>query len=247
MTDSHVHVGWFVDSYHSPDTVSMDLRSTGFDRILVSSTSTCAEEYDLVIDELTWLQHEWGNNLIAALWITPSMILNNKLDILLNSGINWKVIKMHWVSHPQFYKSPHLVNRVLEETNLREMPILVHTGQFPECHASVFESLIKTFSDRSFILAHGRPLKETIKLMRQYANVYVDTAFMPVSDIVSLVEIGMEDRILWGSDCPINLHYNSNQSTQEYIMDRINELQERISNEIFNKITNENINSIFSR
>lgn len=245
MIDSHVHVGWFVDRYHSPDKITEDMRSVGFDTILVSSTSTCAEEYDLVIDELSWLKDEWGNNLISALWITPKMLQNGALDKMLSSDIEWKVIKTHWQAHPQFYHSSNLINMILSDSRLMGMPILFHTGLFPECQASVFSKIIAENPDRNFILAHGRPIDETIRILCISKNVFVDTAFMPVSDIVSLVNNKLEDRILWGSDCPINLHFNSETDTVGYLTHKLGDLKAVVSPTIYEKITEKNFHRIF--
>lgn len=240
MTDSHVHVGWFVDRYHAPDKVSKSLRNIGVDTIAVSSTSTCAEEYDLILHEFSWLYEEWQENLFPVLWVTPKMLQGNGLKKLLDSDINWKLIKMHWYAHPEFYNNSALIDCLLCNEKLKALPMLLHTGEFPECHASVFSHLIETHTERNFILAHGRPLLETTQILRQYPNVFVDTAFMPISHIQQLITLGLSNKIIWGSDTPINLHYVSNLATEEYLSQRLKELKTITNIEMYENITSSN-------
>ena len=246
MTDSHVHVGWFVDRYHSPDDVTVQLRSVGVKSVLISSTSTCAEDYDLVLHEMEWLQDEWQENLIPALWITPRMLKEGKLQYMLDSGVPWKALKMHWQAHTEFFSAPDLVETVLTDSRLVKLPILLHTGRFPECEACVFERLIAHYPDRTFILAHGRPLDDTILILNKYNNVYVDTAFMPISDIMRLIDANLAKRILWGSDAPINEHFFSAQPTTVYLSRRIEDLRTSITAQQFRDITEHNFYDIFN-
>lgn len=245
MTDSHVHIGWFVDRYHSPVDVTVALRNVGVDSILVSSTSTCAEEYELVINEMSWLVEEWGDKLIPALWVTPKMIECNALDYMIASGIQWGAIKMHWQAHPDFFYNEQLTESILNDCRLSRLPILMHTGMSPECEAKVFKSVISNHSERTFILAHGRPVDDTIEILCSHSNAYVDTAFMPIPDILKLVSLGLEDRVLWGSDCPINEHFVPDIATESYLRQRIAELKNNLPDVIVNKITVENFKTAF--
>lgn len=246
MTDSHVHVGWFVDRYHSPDDVTEVLRQVGVDSVLISSTSTCAEDYDLVIHEMKWLQDEWGNRLMPTLWITPKMIREGKVQEIINADINWKAIKMHWQAHSEFFYSQELVDTVFSYSEIRDLPILLHTGGFPECEAKVFQKMIENHPERKFILAHGRPITDTKLLLQKYQNVWVDTAFMPMSDITMLVNAGYTDRILWGSDAPINEHFYPDINTADYLTNRLDELKQSVTPQTFTQITESNFHNIFN-
>lgn len=246
MTDSHVHVGWFVDRYHSPDDVTEVLRQVGVDSVLISSTSTCAEEYELVIHEFEWLQEEWGENIISALWVTPRMLKEDKLRFMLDSGISWNVLKMHWQAHPELFYSQELVDTVFNYSEMSDLPILLHTGGFPECEAKVFQKMIENHPERKFILAHGRPLSDIRLLLQQYRNVWIDTAFMPISDILVLIDAGCSSRILWGSDAPINEHFYPDINTAEYLTNRLDNLKQLVSHQTFTQITESNFHKFFN-
>lgn len=246
MIDSHVHVGWFVDRYHAPDEITIALREVGIDTIAVSSTSTCAEEYDYVINEMLWFQEEWGEHVFPFLWITPQMIRTEGINKLLSAGIKWRGLKMHWQANPEFCYNSRLLHQVMAHVDLLNLPILLHTGEFPECHASVFESLLEQFHSRTFILAHGRPLNETEKLLEKFRNIYVDTAFMPIENVLYLIKKGLSTKILWGSDCPINEHFYPKVSTPEYLKSQLSNFRKEISKHIFLQITDHNFRKIYS-
>ena len=85
--------------------------------------------------------------------------------------------------------------------------------------------------DLKFVLAHGRPIGETILLMNKYPNAWTDTAFMPIEHIKKLKEENLTNRVLFGSDAPINRIYYPGQTTEQYLKERIEEIK-KIDEEI---------------
>jgi hypothetical protein len=59
------------------------------------------------------------------------------------------------------------------------------------------------------ILAHCRPLDQTIALLKTYPNVYCDTAFVEEADLRCIVEAGLASRVVLGSDFPITSYYRN--------------------------------------
>ena len=117
----------------------------------------------------------------------------------------------------------------MEVARRLEVPVLFHTGNFKECKASVFKNLCKQYDDLTFVLAHGRPLDEAKNVLETCSNVYVDTAFMPADHVKELADAGYSNRILFGTDVPINLLYNKEMSTVDYIKNCMKELQNTLS------------------
>ena len=216
IIDSHVHVGWYINGYHSPLAVWGSLYKAGVSKICVSSTSICAELYNNVKTEFYQLIALAGrDNIKPILWITPKMIKKKwPLKYLFKSKIEWYGIKLHYIAHPQF------ANSIFWETNyiqiakrLGNVPVLLHTGEWDTCRAAVFQQIIVDNPDLTFALAHGRPIHETIFLMKQYPNMWTDTAFMPIEDIKKLKEECLTARTIFGSDAPINRIYYPDLST----------------------------------
>ncbi len=223
ITDSHVHIGWFSNGYHSPKEVWKDIREAGIDRIAVSSTSSCADLYSLVCREMRTIIRLAPNSVAPILWLTSHLLsFPKQLKKMVNArGIDWAGVKIHPVSHPQILQNKQLLNRLLEIVRALGVPMLIHTGEYPNCHAGVFEPLCRGNENVNFVLAHGRPLNKTIEIMKSCPNVYTDTAFMPLENIHHLISCGLRERILFGSDVPINKLYYPQYSTCEYLRRKI--------------------------
>jgi len=67
-------------------------------------------------------------------------------------------------------------------------------------------------------------------------NVYVDTAFMPASHVRLLADTGLSDRILFGTDVPINLLFFEGLSVTDYIKRSLSELKEVLLPEQYDRI-----------
>ena len=241
MTDNHVHVGWYSNGYHSPCEIWSSEQDAGIDDIVVSSTSTCAELYKLVVREFRELVRLGGPRIHPLLWLTPRMFHSNchwALPYLLHSGIKWQGVKLHWKAHREWYYNRRLLHNALEVARWLGVPVLMHTGDYKECHASVFYDVCQSYNDLIFVLAHGRPLDETIDVLSNCTNTLVDSAFMPAAKVKQLADLGFCNRILFGTDAPINLLFNKNISTSEYIGNCISELQDVLSKRQFEIIVN---------
>lgn len=221
--DNHAHVGWFTDGYHTPREVWDSAMAAGIDGMAVSSTSTCAERYKDVVREMRELIRLGGERVRPILWITPKMMkCRYALPYMLHSKINWQGIKMHWEAHKEWASNRKLVARALDVARKLDVPFMLHTGNFDCCHAGVFKDLIRNHPDLSFVLAHGRPVSETIDVLTCCDNAWVDTAFMPEGDLKQLAENSLTKRILFGTDMPINKVFYRDIDTPTFIQYNIN-------------------------
>lgn len=236
MIDNHVHVGWYTDGYHFPKDVWQAEQDAGIDEFAVSSTSTCAEMYKLVVREMRELIRLGGSSIHPILWLTPKMMKTWGLSYMLHSKIRWQGVKMHWKAHREWYYNRKLLHNALDVARRLQVPVLFHTGNFKECKASVFNDLCKQYDDLTFVLAHGRPLDETMNVLKECSHVYADTAFMPADNVKELADAGYSNRILFGTDVPINLLYNKEMSTADYIKNCMKELQNTLSPEQYRLI-----------
>jgi predicted TIM-barrel fold metal-dependent hydrolase len=84
---------------------------------------------------------------------------------------------------------------------------------------------IKDYPYVKTILAHGRPIDQAYKIIRQYSNAHVDTAFMPIEDINFLIENGVKNKIIFGSDYPIDSYFYPEQDRKERYASRLNQLK----------------------
>lgn len=236
MTDNHVHVGWYSDRYHSPREIWLSEQQAGIDEIVVSSTSSCAELYKLVVHEMRELIRLGGSYVHPILWITPRMMKTWGIRYMLHSGIKWQGVKMHWKAHREWFYNKKLLYKAMETVRRLQVPIILHTGEFKECKAGAFMEICKQYDDLSFVLAHGRPLDETTEVLSNCPNVFVDTAFMPSVHVKVLADAGFCHRILFGTDIPINLLYNKGMNISQYIKTQIDDLRNELSLVQYNTI-----------
>lgn len=177
-----------------------------------------------------------GPYIHPILWLTPKMMKTWGLSYMLHSKIRWQGVKMHWKAHREWYYNRKLLHNALEIARRIEVPVLFHTGDFKECKASVFMDICKQYNDLTYVLAHGRPLDEAKNVLEECPNVYVDTAFMPANQVKELADAGYSDRILFGTDVPINLLYNNEVSTADYVKSYLTELRNTLAPKQFNLI-----------
>lgn len=241
MTDNHVHIGWYSDGYHYPLDIWQAELDAGIDDIVVSSTSTCAELYKLVVSEMAGLIKIGGSNIHPLLWVTPRMMKTWGIRYMLHSKIPWQGLKMHWGAHREWYYNRKLVDRALEIAQNKNIPVVFHTGGSKECEAKVFSGIICQYSSLKFVLAHGRPIDQTIEVLESCSNAYVDTSFMSVEVVSQIIDKGLIDRILFGTDVPINLIYQKDETITDYLKNCLLQLSNTLTVEQYKTIMNHHL------
>ena len=176
------------------------------------------------------LQQLAGNRLLPVLWITPEMLRHGVLKYFLDSPISWEMLKIHPQLHPiAWHNNSENLRKVIRLAKKTNLPLLIHTGEFAGCYPSLFEKTLRNNPSVTFILAHGRPLDETVTMLQRHPNVLTDTAFMPIDNILKLCKLGFANRILWGTDVPIQQYYNRDKSLVEYYQNRLNAVRNAIT------------------
>lgn len=247
--DTHVHVGQFFDDYYSPEWLINTCKHIGISAIAVSSTTTCEENYDKVLHELTELQRQDEIVVCPILWVSPYMLQSGGIKKMLDSTIQWKCIKVHNYQQKGAWgdSTGSLMMQVVSLAQRLHVPILLHTGN-EYCYPDDYLPLIEKCPEQIFILAHSRPVDQTINAMLTHPNVWADTAFTPIFNIKQLVDAGLTDRILWGTDLPIVGYYASEKHKQHglqfdfvtYYNSLLMQLRKSISEPDFEKLTYKN-------
>ena len=246
IIDAHIHLGQFYNQYTSPLELKEYLDSVGVKRFAASSTTICEGHYEKVIDEIRELKNVCGDSLSPILWILPQMLKDGGLGMFMDSGIKWHCLKIHPQLHPTTWVNFSLeLQQVVSLSSKLQIPLLIHTGEKEGCYPSLYEKAFSEHPSVTFILAHGRPIDETIDMMKKYPNVWTDTAFMPIEHICMLCDENLSDRVLWGSDYPIPKFYYPDKDMKDYYLILIQQLKETIKSEDFEKITYTNFKNLF--
>jgi len=244
MYDSHIHMGQFYEHYYAPEFVAEFLNTENIQKAAISSTTTCSENYKEVINEFYKLLKITDKEIYPILWVTPKMLKTGAIILFLESKIDWKCIKIHGFIH-RWFPNGKLFNNVIELAKELNVPILIHTGGAEKCEPLKYIRVIKKNKNQQFILAHGRPIVQTITVMEQCDNAWVDTAFMPLDDVEILIKHNYEDRVLFGTDFPITMHYNIEVDENKEYQNRITELTSIMSESIIYKIFKNNFDVVF--
>lgn len=242
MADFHTHLGQFYHIYTSPADLLRIMDDVGVDKFACSSTTICERNYGKVLNEVSELVQLAGNRVFPVLWIIPSMLRDGALQRFLNSDIEWKMLKIHPQINPTEWQSGgNNLQYVIKLAKNMNLPLLIHTGEHPGCYPSLFERAIRYNPEVTFILAHGRPIQETIQLMLKYQNVWTDTAFMPKDVLRQLVDNNLSNRILFGTDIPINKYFYPRLSTEDFFHQQLDEMRKAIGDKQFQTIISNNV------
>ncbi|MCF0177376.1 MAG: amidohydrolase family protein [Bacteroidales bacterium] len=244
LHDSHIHIGQFRELYNQPQDVFDFLTSVGIEKIAVSSTTTCAGRMDLVASEMKEIVKIGGDRVLPVLWINTEWLRDNSIDFLLDCGVNWQCLKVHGLSQ-DWHSDPTLLEMVVTMAREMHLPLLLHTGGCPESDAGHYMDVIKRNPDVNFILAHSRPIDQTIHILRNCDNAWADTAFSPFEDIKKMVIAGVSDRILWGTDYPMHNIFYKGSDIKKLYTDMIQQLQHAVPCDTFEKITFRNFETLF--
>lgn len=241
LIDSHVHIGQYYHIYTSPQDLLQLLDAVGVEQFAVSSTSICEGNYDRVLNEMHELSAIARERVFSVLWIIPAMLKDGGLERFLSSDIQWHCLKIHPQLNPFYWQQNSAdLEGVINLAKKLNVPILIHTGEKDGCEPSHFREAIAANQSVKFILAHARPLEQTITLMKMYPNVWGDTAFVSAENVVKLCNDGFSDRILWGTDYPIPRYFYPETDMKLYYEAALSALQNSVSQSDYAKITSEN-------
>lgn len=232
-TDWHVHTGQWHEIYYEPRDVIRSLKVCGTDEIYFSSTTseryckeslavqgnadlkkslpTVRELYEFIRNEITVAldsAKEVGLKANPLYWVIPEVHFAKAATIKeAMSDLPYEGFKIHprgnvWDLSDA--KTAALVEEVFSYAEKRGKMILIHCDE--DFLPTFFEPLIASHPKAIAQLAHCRPLKDTLYMLRTYPNVVCDTAFVDDETKKKIEEVGFADRIRYGTDFPIT-HY----------------------------------------
>lgn len=242
ICDAHIHAGQFNDIYTSPQEVVAFMEQAEVEKYAVMSTTVWTEDYEQVLHEMHEFTSLAPQSVLPILWLTPQMLLDGKLDMMLDNGIQWYALKVHG-NHPWSLNGVNECANIAEELHL---PLIIHTGDFPHCEAGVYRDIVKSHPQVTFVLAHCRPIDQAIAIMKECPNSWGDTAFTPLEDVQKLINIGMENRILFGTDYPMQKVFYPKEDILSFYSTTIRFMQTIMSVEQWEKVSYMNFQKLYN-
>lgn len=231
IADSHVHVGAFRGRYFPPEQVIAFLLRRGVSRFVVSATAAATGHHAEALRDLEHTIACAPNSVIPLLWVAPELLrCDPGLERAL-AALPYRGLKIHGRAH-HWDPAGRPLRRVLAIARERRLPVLIHTGGDAACDAGAYARALRIESGTTAILAHGRPIDQTCDVLTTCPTAWVDTAFMPLQDLDRLMTCGLGDRVLFGSDVPIDRIFRRGDAARRY-RSRLKTLRRRYGEEWF--------------
>jgi predicted TIM-barrel fold metal-dependent hydrolase len=212
MTDNHLHVGQFHETYYEPLEVMNIATEAGVTGAVYSSTTSAKDGvlYKEVEGEIAKVvTHYDSKRFKPFLWYIPPYIDEGVNAENAFANLPYAGIKLHPRAHRwDLSDAKHLdcLHALFGFAHEHELPVLIHTGVDDFERPSFFESFFQPYQNAQIILAHCRPAEEAIAMFRKYPNLRGDTAFLPVDSFNLIDKAGFVDRLQFGTDFPVT-HY----------------------------------------
>lgn len=254
IIDSHTHFG-ITNNFYLPEKMLLNAMKKGciskavisniegaeFDGCKVALSSNKPENQILINTKTLEIAREYPGKFYPLVWIMPH-----------TGGVTEDFIKfidMNQKSIFGFKIHPFLNNvnfdSCLLEPYLRlaasyNLPIVVHTASTDESSPERVEKVAKNYRQLKFLMAHMglyTDYKDAIKIIMKNENVYGDTSWVAASKTLEIIETGGIDKILFGTDSPLNgeSSYTKSPHKEYFIL-----LKDKLSKSNYNKLMHTN-------
>ena len=200
ICDCHVHYGRFKEDYYDPEQVIKWFNELGIDKVGIMPVGL-AGEANFTVDQKI-LEQLPKDRFVPYLWLSPEMVDEDQTLNRYNT-LNYNVIKIHAYACIEWDAMPDKIRTVIQAAYVKGIPVMFHTGGWSGSNAIQFYKYCREFPEVTFILAHGRPISQTLTILKGAKNVYVDNSFMPIESMKMICNLGLSNRILFGTDFPI--------------------------------------------
>ncbi len=230
ICDAHVHVGYFPRKgkaqpfYYSPRRILGILDRCSVTSFIFSSTNAVWDfSGEAMHSEAREMLSLAGNRAHPFFWVTDEYLKNDpELDRL--PGF-YEGLKLHGGETP-WLRHPKRLLRLLAIARERRLRVQIHTSERDDVSGSAISSYLPycvKFPTVKFDLAHGKPAADVPRAVNEHENVYVDCAYCSGAVVRQWLEAGArEDRIMFGSDLPVQQRY-SDLSLTSYLRNKLGE------------------------
>ncbi|MBE5926916.1 MAG: hypothetical protein E7270_08155 [Lachnospiraceae bacterium] len=266
IIDMHVHCGIAEPFYMPNSMVEEMIEKYNIDHVILSDIRACENTQELtpVPEDIALPQNQVFRETIAFArkhpgkiyvmpWIKPTTdgVDDEFISIIENNKDVVKGLKLH--AHNSMLRSDSpLLEPYYELAAKYSLPVLIHTGGIEEASAIYVYNAAKSHPDVNFIMGHlglGTNNIEAIDLVSKLPNLYGDTAWVPIQSVLYFIEKCGDDRLLFGSDSPIDgldTYVQNGKGEPSLYLQYFNDLKELISEESYDKIMYKNSARLFN-
>lgn len=241
--DAHTHIGNISDTeIVSPEEVKTFLATLGVSPGMAMPVALRGGGDNMELHQKLY-QEAIAQGFDVALYVNAEMI-DNYPDLSSYLNYPFKALKIHPDAVRFSTKQLHTICGTAEKLHL---PLMIHTGGNEWSRAGIYETFVRQYPLVTFVLCHARPAEEAFPLLNAYSNVWIDTAFLPFEDLKKRITTDNENRILFGTDYPVNRwHPQLGDETNWYAQQIVN-IENCFSERIAQKILCDNYLSLFKK
>lgn len=220
--DMHMHTGGAAVGFHMTNAMVLEvMRKYQVDRVMVSNgdAGECGHDQRVLPLALQISQEqalrdnlqfarEYPGKIYLAAWIKPRLQgMTQELYTLMEENLDViKAVKIHPFHSDTAPTDPKVIP-YLEFARDHNLAVLSHTGGCEKASPELLYQAAKLFPSVPFIMAHmglGSDNSEALGLLGKAENLFGDTAWVPLDTTVEAVKRYGSERILFGSDAPID-------------------------------------------
>lgn len=260
IIDSHAHIGKILNFNMAEDMLleSMDIYNISFSLISNGEAAEVDHDQNPIPVENQFRQIELNERLLklvekhqdklgALLWVKPvtegcttefeELIVKNR-ELIYG-------IKVH-PYHSKLAFNSEEIDKYIQLARKYDLPVVTHTaGDYESSPELVYEVALK-YPDVNFVMVHmglGTDNEKAIELISKLPNIYGDTTWVLPEKGMKAIEVCGIDKIMFGSDNPINGvdTYNDDMFYNFYL----EEMEDLLSEEGYEKFTYKNAEKLF--
>ena len=211
-----LHLGWGGVAANAALIVTV-LKRCGVEEFIASSTTPQAEcvEVGELLREAKEMRRWGGEKVHQFLFVTEKMYKAGSVLPLLDSGL-FEGLKFHECNTHWNLEFPEVLDGLLSEAAARRLKVMFHCGNSDGCRPSELEKWARRYPKVKFNFAHCCPCDETIQVMRRCPNVHTDVSFQPSAVFAAALKTDVADRVMWGSDMPVQVIAHGGMLTPGY-------------------------------
>jgi|GEM_PF-4497882 amidohydrolase len=202
--DSHIHLGAFANGlYFSAEEIAEWSKKEKIDGFLFfqpARTSSFTKAYGEFLDDISALYELCNHKAYPALWLPLTEFKN--IDKYFFEDIS--AIKFHPKIESNLSDSDF--KYVMDIVAEADRPLIIHSSYDSDCSCMRIASVCERCPKSTVVIAHCRPF-EYVSQALSLPNVYGDTAYMPIIEVQKLVANGYGEKLLFGSDFPIDRYF----------------------------------------
>ncbi len=222
IIDEHVHIGSDNIGFAMNEAMVLESMEKYHIDVCIISNGDSVEfghELELLpqeaqIDQITSLKRalrfakENEGRIYAGFWCKPNTEeMCDEIDKLIGENRKYLVaLKVHPYHSNLAFDDDKMIP-YLELARKHKLPVIVHTGNSYNDSPQRVYNMAKKYPDLKFIMAHmglGTDNQLAVDLMAEADNLYADTAWVPISTTLEVIQRYGSKRIMFGTDSPID-------------------------------------------